>query len=89
MHLSHNIYIYINVTLTCAKNGKRIKARTLVDSGNTVSSKSVMTKHLMFIFGTPTAIHSDQGKEFTAVTAQLSLNRICSTGNRILKKEDN
>ena len=29
-------YVYITVTLTCAKNGKRMKTRALVDTGSTV-----------------------------------------------------
>ena len=38
--------VYINVTLTCARSGKKIKSRALLDTGNTVKAKSVITRQL-------------------------------------------
>ena len=38
--------VYINVTLTCAGSGKKIKCRALLDTGNTVNARSVITRQL-------------------------------------------
>ena len=35
-------YVYITVTLTCAKNGKRMKTRALVDTGNTAQNQLLL-----------------------------------------------
>ena len=53
---------------------------------------ATVTKHLMdrylSVFGTPTAIHSDQGKEFTAEVFKETLDRYKKMFNHVRNKNN-